>query len=1714
MEPSSSTSTSVFDQHINMCESTDEESSWFEKSIVTVQEGVHVTDSPHDKLNVEFTQDELNTELTSVNENSSLNSVLMPAKLTEVMHHEESVELIAELSEKRPDMKHQELIEDLTKDDEEEKAENVDMKDDGSSQLEAKLKEKPQSRDISDELSEMFFDVNDLNEETSKKDKLDEVLEEKLSELNSTEPSVKEVNTEEPMAEQESINVELDSTQLETSQLSTSLIDSSRSCDENSEVSKELEPSDAQSETREEAQESLTPSEENMNSEGGDKSLKSGSDNYIVDTKISEADQSTLKHVPGFDMDISDEVSENIKMNKESIELNEERMMVEFTHDDNEGRVLIQINENVKQNKHEQQGASTEERTEPLQENAVATIEEASTSHINERYILQEDEIAHVEGGAEFLEAVTGDIDKLLLETSKPQQVEPVKSTTGEAKPKPALAPKKCFVSTCKSGKTGLKNSNCRYFTPPANLQQFKKWETILVQGDQELKPDSTICEYHFSSKYFYRKALGKDGKFIWGLKEGAIPRLNNTGVVKFEPQKPMGALPPTTPRPAGVSSGSCVAAKSTTSQLKPKDIESMKKVLPKPEHELSSPEHINQDESELAPSYLIHNPDLIKLAQEEISSLDVLVCGECHSVFHFIEEFQEHKFIGNCRGQSNFKANLSEPKPQVWAFLLWKSAQSRVLSDIESSWKLYQRWCKMDENVRDTWIAAGKSIQDGTLLASIKIGESKAGRSSRPLSAKDSTPEELMRVKLMSRKVNIARSKQVQKIVRTRKSSFDSDDIEEEKMDIGAGDAGEDVEQEEHIDSDDMTVSSDGRASSLAQTKEETKLKPKDLSHLQEPTAKPKEDMEIKQEKAETQKEEEEEFVVEKIVSRRYNSKLKRYEYLLKWEGYPSEQNTWEPMENLETCKHLLKDFEASLVKEQAMKNAANSQKQAALQNQLHKKKTSDIISQPGPSGIVNSLGRPVRSSKQKALDQVKVWCGSMAKVDDDDGKRKLSSDSEYEEDLPSKKIKVEHDSEDSNDMDHRRGITRKYMRGGMRRTGNDRLVNGVKKEGNLAAALGLESESDEESESAKKKTLSDSETTEVVDGLGKHTVIRKMSSLSPQNQQVLVANAKGVVKVDHSQVPNLTSGVYIMSNKSGIIKLDNMSNKAISTLQKQQQQQQQKGGVVVLSKDTNKDGGTGTPQKSGIIRRVPTPSPSPSSASHPVPILPKVPGSTPARPAGILRPSGPTSTPRLPGLSPGVSPKIPGSVRPRGALMSSGSRMRTPVGNLLKPGVKPIESMLGGALQATPQQKTLLAKKKGIEDDKLSATSIGRKFLGHHLLGRGTRGGRGLGGRGRTISTGRGGSSLSTLLKGTDLSKELPIKDSKLVENDSLLMEFQEQSESEESDDGIVDPFPSFADLPPIEPDSPPRPLTLCPITGKVLGKAEGEKTPEPTPPPSPTPKFDRVMQKMNEDEHPGSILPDNPPDEDNESSKDSLSLKTEHVCKVEMSPGGTTGTVVEGGALVSAIAHTVEGGLTVKKGVASRPSIRGPQLSVLSGSTSTSTPIGTITVPARKLFQQEGPSGGEEEDMVTITGEDGLVYQVQVSNADMGGNTLLVSSGEDGQQQCVYVTTEGGEGGEGDESTILTLDTAYADAVAQLGSDQFYIKESDGGELVTLDSEEGTVMADDQGGQVVAQLVEAGEPAPGGGPRRVVLLLPDGNLMMTEVDEEQYAALDLDK
>ena len=51
--------------------------------------------------------------------------------------------------------------------------------------------------------------------------------------------------------------------------------------------------------------------------------------------------------------------------------------------------------------------------------------------------------------------------------------------------------------------------------------------------------------------------------------------------------------------------------------------------------------------------------------------------------------------------------------------------------------------------------------------------------------------------------------------------------------------------------------------------------------------------------------------FDVEEILDKKYNAREGKNYYLVKWEGYPPEQNTWEPEENLETIPDLVEQFE-----------------------------------------------------------------------------------------------------------------------------------------------------------------------------------------------------------------------------------------------------------------------------------------------------------------------------------------------------------------------------------------------------------------------------------------------------------------------------------------------------------------------------------------------------------------------------------------------------------------------------------------------------------------------------------------------------------------------------------------------------------------------------------------------------------------------------------
>ena len=54
-----------------------------------------------------------------------------------------------------------------------------------------------------------------------------------------------------------------------------------------------------------------------------------------------------------------------------------------------------------------------------------------------------------------------------------------------------------------------------------------------------------------------------------------------------------------------------------------------------------------------------------------------------------------------------------------------------------------------------------------------------------------------------------------------------------------------------------------------------------------------------------------EKEFEVETIVDAHIDTATSETQYLVKWKGYPSKDNTWEPEGNLDNCKGAIKKFE-----------------------------------------------------------------------------------------------------------------------------------------------------------------------------------------------------------------------------------------------------------------------------------------------------------------------------------------------------------------------------------------------------------------------------------------------------------------------------------------------------------------------------------------------------------------------------------------------------------------------------------------------------------------------------------------------------------------------------------------------------------------------------------------------------------------------------------
>lgn len=372
----------------------------------------------------------------------------------------------------------------------------------------------------------------------------------------------------------------------------------------------------------------------------------------------------------------------------------------------------------------------------------------------------------------------------------------------------------------------------------------------------------------------------------------------------------------------------------------------------------------------------LAKDPVIIKAAQTMIGKLDVLVCGQCHAAFHFVEEFNDHK--SECTNESSLpKSCETEDKAQIWAFCLWKNKESRVstVDNTLSSWAVYQKWCKLPDEERNMWVTSGQTL-------------------------------------LSLNKIRVAKMQEVK--FKTKREELKDQSGQDSK---GSGDLTKALKFNSEI--------------SIVPSNK--KLQRKD--ELQE-------------------------FVVEAILGKRFNTRKKQWEYKVKWENFDEGQASWEPVDNMVSCNDLITEFEEKLKREK-------------IKNESPKKEdTYDML----------SGSRPQRNSKKKALNQVKQWIGSIS--DNEDSKRSLEdmdSDDSFE-----KKIKMEVESEDTDDEDKSMGHKKIY----------------------------------------KSKSITN--------GIGKKL---------PDN--VLIPDAQGIVRINQKQLPSLSSGVYIMSKTAGIIKLDSKASK-----------------------------------------------------------------------------------------------------------------------------------------------------------------------------------------------------------------------------------------------------------------------------------------------------------------------------------------------------------------------------------------------------------------------------------------------------------------------------------------------------------------------------------------------------------------------------------------
>lgn len=314
----------------------------------------------------------------------------------------------------------------------------------------------------------------------------------------------------------------------------------------------------------------------------------------------------------------------------------------------------------------------------------------------------------------------------------------------------------------------------------------------------------------------------------------------------------------------------------------------------------------------EIDPADIGKYPEVIRKAQAEMSNMDVLVCGHCNNVFHFLEKFREHKSM-QCSKSSTLKDNL-ETKPVIWSFLLWKASQMNQEQTKEANaWRLYQNWMKLDEAIKETWVVAGRTIQSFA-----KIGQGSL----------QEMPVKITKTVVDNSAAEPVRGRQLVTNRVVNKTPMSQKELDASFNELKNSETSTPIGQKRPIVRSSPAKNVVRVGTTVIQSKPGVVAREAWRTIGQTPNG----NVQTKEHR------------IEKILAKRFNPRQKEHEYLIKWENLPHDNNTWEPASHLEPCPVLLDTFEKQLARQKEQRQAqaakmaqaqAHAQAQAQVQAQ-----------------------------------------------------------------------------------------------------------------------------------------------------------------------------------------------------------------------------------------------------------------------------------------------------------------------------------------------------------------------------------------------------------------------------------------------------------------------------------------------------------------------------------------------------------------------------------------------------------------------------------------------------------------------------------------------------------------------------------------------------------------------------------------------------------